>query len=401
MGWKESDSVSERLEFCRLCEGGSVSMAELCRRFNVSRKTGYKWFSRWQQGGKESLVDLSRKPHSSPGKSSDTIESEVVKLRREHPRWGGRKLKQVLETRGVSGVPSPSSITRILHRHGLIDPAESKKHQPWKRFEMDAPNDIWQIDFKGDFALAGGGRCYPLTLLDDCSRYSLGVFACGNQRGVTVKQHFRNVFQRHGIPLAIYVDNGNPWGTSRERTRHSRVSAWLMRQDIEVIHGRPYHPQGRGKIERFHRTLKLEVLQDRQLVDLQEAQSAFDPWRNCYNHERPHEALDMAVPASIYKASVRRFEEASEPFQYSKSLKVRHTNRTGQFSFENKTYRIGDAFTEQPIGMSPTTTDGLWDVFYCRFRIAQLNQKTGAITYDRRLAESRSARFGQTAEDGG
>lgn len=401
MGWKESDCVSERLEFCRLRTGGSVSMAELCRRFGVSRKTGYKWLARWEQGGKESLCDLSRKPHSSPGKSSDSIESEVVKLRRQHPRWGGRKLKQVLETRGLSGVPSPSSITRILHRHGLIDPLESKKHQPWKRFEMEAPNEIWQVDFKGDFAMAGGGRCYPLTLLDDCSRYSLGVLACDNQRGVTVKQHFRSVFHRYGIPRAIYVDNGNPWGTSRERTRHSRVSAWLMRQDIEVIHGRPYHPQGRGKIERFHRTLKLEVLQDRQLTDLQEAQSAFDPWRTCYNHQRPHEALDMAVPASVYQASVRRFEEASEPFQYSDRFEVRRTNRTGQFSFQKRTYRISDAFTEQPIGLSPTTTDGLWDVYYCRFRIAQLNQKTHAITYDRRLAESRSARFGQTAEDGG
>jgi len=400
MGWKESDRVSERQEFCRLYECDSLSMAEVCRRFGVSRKTGYKWLARWQQGGKEYLCDLSRKPHSSPSKSSDAIESKVVKLRHEHPKWGGRKLKQVLESRGVSNVPSPSSITRILHRHGLIEPAESEKHQRWKRFEMDSPNDIWQVDFKGDFAMSRGGRCYPLTLLDDCSRYSLGVFACDNQKGTTVKSHFRSVFQRYGIPRAIYVDNGNPWGTSRERTRHSRFSAWLLRQDIEVIHGRPYHPQGRGKIERFHRTLKLEVLQDRQLEDLRDAQSAFDPWRSCYNHDRPHEALNLAVPASVYHASVRRFEEATEPFEYSDRLKVRRTNRTGQFSFQNKTYRIGDAFTEQPIGLSPTLQDGVWDVYYCRFAVAKLNERTGQITYDRRLAESRSARFGQAAEAG-
>ena len=157
--------------------------------------------------------------------------------------------------------------------------------------------------------MSGGGRCYPLTLLDDCSRYSLGVFACDNQRGVTVKTHFRDVFYRYGIPRAIYVDNGNPWGTSGRRTRHSRVSAWLMRQDIYVIHGRPYCPQGRGKIERFHRTLNQEVLQDRQLEDLNDAQSAFDPWRECYNQERLHESLNLAVPASLYRPSVRNFVE--------------------------------------------------------------------------------------------
>lgn len=401
MGWKESDRVSERLEFCRLHEGGSLSMAELCRRFGVSRKTGYKWLGRWVEGGAEALSDQSRRPHRSPRKSSDAVEEEVVKLRRQYPKWGGRKLKEILEKRGYVKVPSPSSITRILHRHGLIDPAESMLHQPWNRFHKAAPNDLWQIDFKGDFAMSRGGRCYPLTLLDDHSRYSLGVFACDNQRGVTVKNHFRTVFRRYGIPRAIYVDNGNPWGTSRDRTRHSRVSAWLMRQDIEVIHGRPYHPQGRGKIERFHRTLKLEVLQDRQLEDLQAAQSAFDPWRTCYNQVRPHEALDMAVPASVYHASVRRFQEATEPFEYSRRFQVRRTNRTGQFSFQKTTYRIADAFTEQPIGLAPTSTDGLWELYYCRFAIATLDQRTKQICYDRRLAESRSARSGQTAAEAG
>ena len=150
-------------------------------------------------------------------------------------------------------------------------------------------------DFKGDFEMSCGSRCFPLTILDDHSRYSLGIIACANQRRATVKDHFRSVFQNYGIPRAIYVDNGNPGGNSNGRTRHSQLSAWLMRQDIKVIHGQPHHPQGRGKIERFHRTLKLEVLQDRRLSDLVDAQSAFDPWRSIYNHERPHESLDLAA----------------------------------------------------------------------------------------------------------
>lgn len=398
MGWKECDQVSERREFCRLQKSGGVTMAELCRRFGVSRKTGYKWLGRWQDGNEEddSLRDQSRRPLHSPTKTKDAIESQIVALRHKHPTWGGRKLKQVLASQGVTDVPSPSSITRVLHRHGLIEPTESGKHRAFGSFERSEPNELWQIDFKGDFSLSRGGRCYPLTLLDDCSRYSLGVFACDNQRGLTVKHHFRTVFHRYGIPRSIYVDNGNPWGTSRERTRHSRLSSWLMRHDIEVIHGRPYCPQGRGKIERFHRTLKQEVLQERQLEDLRDAQSAFDPWRDCYNHERPHESLAMAVPASFYRPSVRRFVEVSHDYEYSDRFEVRRTNPTGQFSFRSKSYRVSDAFTEQAIGLSPTLTDGVWDLYFCRFRIGYLNEHTREITYDRRLAESRCARSGQT-----
>ena len=297
MSWKESDRVSERLEFVSLASAEGVNISALCKRFGVARKTGYKWLQRWKSEGKNGLEDRSRRPAHSPSQTSSSIEDEVVRLRRAHPAWGGRKLRKRLQELGLQDVPSPSSITRILHRHGLICPLESKKRVAWKSFERDAPNDLWQIDFKGDFEMTCGKRCFPLTILDDHSRYSLGIIACANQQRVTVKDHFRSAFQNYGIPRAIYVDNGNPWGNSCGRTRHTQLSAWLMRQDIEVIHGQPHHPQGRGKIERFHRTLKLEVLQDRRLSDLADAQSAFDPWRSIYNHERPHEALDLAVPS--------------------------------------------------------------------------------------------------------
>lgn len=400
MCWKECDRVSERREFVRLFEAGGSSMSELCRRFKVSRKTGYKWVHRVREEGFEGLEDRSRRPERSPHRTSDEVELAVVSLRRLHPHWGGRKLKQVLERGGELEVPSASSITRILHRHGLIDPSESEKHKAWIRFEHLRPNDLWQIDFKGDFLMSGGGRCYPLTLLDDHSRYSLGVFACDNQRGLTVKEHFRKVFNRYGIPKVIYADNGNPWGNTQDRTRHSRFGVWLMRQDIEVIHGRPYHPQGRGKLERFHRTLKLEVLQDRCFADLTSVGAAFDSWRDIYNHVRPHEALELEVPAHRYQASSRSFQEASGVYEYSSRFEVRSTNPTGQFSFKKKKYRISDAFTEQAIGLSPTLTDGVWDVYYCRFRIGCLSQHTGEIIYGRRLAESRSARFSQAAGGG-
>ena len=216
-----------------------------------------------------------------------------------------------------------------------------------------------------------------------------------------MKDHFVDVFQKHGIPRAIYVDNGNPWGNANGRSRHTRLSAWLMRHDIEVIHGRPYHPQGCGKIERFHRTLKLEVLQDRCLGNLSDAQQAFDPWRGIYNFERPHESLDLAVPGSRYTPSDRAFQEVTLAFEYSDRFEVRKVDKTtNKFYFRGKRYRFSEAFLDQSIGLAPTEAEGVWDIYFCRFKVAQLTLSTGQIIYERRLAESRCARFSQAAEAG-
>jgi transposase InsO family protein len=402
MSWKESDRVSQRLEFVRLAVVRGANVSALCERFGVSRKTGYKWIDRWKSDGLEGLKDKCRRPLVSPGRTGDDVEQIIIKLRTKHPQWGGRTLRKRLQVLGHTDVPSASSITRILHRHGLISRDATEKHQAWDRFERTEPNDLWQIDYKGDFLLANDTRCYPLTLLDDHSRYSLGIIACDNQRQATAKEHFRGVFTRYGIPRAIYVDNGNPWGTSGSRTRHSRLSAWLMRQDIEVIHGRPYHPQGRGKIERFHRTLNQEVLQDRELSNLVEAQGVFDPWRDVYNLERPHQGLNLEVPASRYRISEREFRDVDGPFQYSDRFAVRKLHqRTGQFQFQGKVYRVSEAFLDQPIGLCPTEIDGIWDIYYCRYRIGQLDQPGERIEYDRRLVESRCARSNQATASGG
>ena len=169
MSWKESDCMSERLEFVSLASAEGANMCALCARFGIARKTGYKWLNRWKSEGKAGLKDRSRRPASSPSQTSSSIEDEVVRLRRAHPAWGGRKLRTRLLMLGLQDVPSPSSITRILHRHGLICPCESKKRIAWKSFERDVPNDLWQIDFKGDFELTCGKRCFPLTILDDLS----------------------------------------------------------------------------------------------------------------------------------------------------------------------------------------------------------------------------------------
>ena len=376
MAWKECDRVSERLEFLKLATVEGTNFSQLCRRFNVSRKTGYKWLKRFRENGEADLADQCRRPLHSPTKTSAEVERLILEVRQAHPAWGGRKIRQYLKSQGASP-PAASTITTILHRHNCISPEESSQHGAFTRFERDQPNDLWQLDFKGEFNLSGGGKCYPLTLLDDHSRYAVAVEACNNQTGSTVKDRLCKAMHRYGIPRSIYVDNGTPWGTPFRHTRHTRLSAWLMRHDIEVIHGRPYHPQGRGKLERFHRTIKLEVLQGRQFDDLARVQCAFDPWRRMYNHERPHEALGLNVPVSRYRSSDRDFRERLSPYEYSAHFHTRKANSRGQFRFQSIMYRISEAFVDERLGLLPTTQDGLWDIYYCRFLIGQLDQRTG------------------------
>ena len=202
MTWKESDLVSERLDFVTLASAEGANISAICLRFGISRKTGYKWLKIWREKGEgpSALCDRSRRPSRSPDKTSEKVEEAVLEIRRKHPSWGGRKIRKILMARRFKSPPAASTITEILRRNGFISEEESSKHKPFSRFERNAPNDLWQVDFKGEFALTTGSYCYPLTLLDDHSRYSLGIIACKNQQRSTVKEHFRTVFHRYGIP---------------------------------------------------------------------------------------------------------------------------------------------------------------------------------------------------------
>ncbi len=386
MGWKECDHVSEREEFVRLAIRAEAGMAALCRRFGISRRTGYKWLQRALSG--EPMKDRSRRPRGCPTRTSPTMEQAVVAVRLVHRAWGGRKIRQVLLNQGRSDVPAASTITGILRRHGLIDPVESRKHRPWQRFERSAPNELWQMDFKGDFALNRGGRCHALTVLDDHSRYSLALRACGNQRKATVQRHLTDVFRRYGLPQEMLMDNGSPWGPSSFNDRWTSLSVWLLRLDVRVLHGRPYHPQTQGKDERFHRTLQVELLQGRRFNDLAEVQDAFDPWRPMYNHDRPHEALGMATPAERYEPSRRDYPQDPPPIEYDQGDVVRTVGNNGYFQYNGRRYRVGKAFRGLRVALRPAGTDGHWEVYFCRQRIARIDERDGAV----RRASSRSVR---------
>jgi transposase InsO family protein len=257
--------MDSRLEFVRLAEAGGVSVAELCRRFGISRETGFQYLRRYREEGAAGLRDRSRRPHTSPRRTTPVIETHVLDLRDQHPAWGGRKLARRLRDLGVAGVPAVSTVTEVLRRHGKLDPTEAAKHQPFKRFERSAPNELWQMDFKGHFAM-DRGRCHPLTVLDDHSRYSLGLIACADETDETVRGHLTGLFRRFGLPQAMLADNGSPWGGSGSQG-YTAFEVWLMRVGIRLHHGRAYHPQTQGKEERFHRSLNVEVLQMRRLAD--------------------------------------------------------------------------------------------------------------------------------------
>lgn len=371
MPWEEVSAMSLRREFVMLAESQSVSKRELCHRFEVSPRTGYKWFGRYRLHGLAGLADKSRRPHHSPERTSPEVEAGVVALRVKHPAWGGRKLHARMLAEGNSAPPSPSTITAILRRHGLIDETQAACHRSWQRFEHEAPNQLWQMDFKGHFPLVHS-RCHPLTVLDDHSRFCVGLEACPNELGITVKERLINIFRRYGLPLRMLMDNGAPWGNDMEHP-YTPLTVWLMRLGIRVCHGRPYHPQTQGKDERFHRTLVAEVLQGRVIVDVDQCQRLFDEWRIVYDFERPHQALGNATPASRYQPSLRPFPEVLPPIEYGPDDQVRKVQAEGEIFFRGRVFKVGKAFRGLPVAARPTQEDGLWQVYFLTQPIAHID----------------------------
>jgi transposase InsO family protein len=349
MGWQEASIVEQRLEFVTLAGVEGANIAELCRRFGVSRQTGYKWIARFRLQRKDGLGNRPRRPHTSPEKTAASVESAVLSLRDAHPAWGGRKLRARLLTMGQPEVPAASTITQILRRNGRLVQSEAARPAT-TRFERASPNELWQMDFKGHVPMHRGGRCHPLTILDDHSRFSVGLFACGDEQTWTVRQRLVEAFRRYGLPERVLCDNGPPWGYSGGMRRHTELTVWLLRLGVRVVHGRPFHPQTQGKDERFHRTLKAELLSRMDLLGLRHAQQSFDAWRDVYNLERPSEALGMAVPATRYRPSERAYSEKLPELEFSPEDQVRKVKHDGSLSFRNRVWFIGQAFAYEHVG---------------------------------------------------
>ena len=371
MGWSEVSVMSLRREFVSLASRPGANVRELCRRYGISPSTAYKWIERGAEDS-ETYEDRSRRPLYSPNKTDAAMESKILEVRDAHPVWNARKIRRVLQNRGEHP-PAASTIGQVLKRNGRISQAASEAAQKWHRFEHPAPNELSQIDFKG-FIETGQGRCYPLTMLDDHSRFSQILKACTNEQTETVKTHLIESFRRFGLPRQMSMDNGNPWGTPWG-DRHTHLTAWLIRLGIRVSHARPRHPQTNGKEERFHKTLKAEVLSTRWFSTLAELQREFDSWRDIYNHERPHESLGMEVPASRYEASKRTYPEQLPPIVYDTTDVVRKVMSRGGIRFGGAEYYISKAFTGEHVALRPTAEDGVWHVFFCHERVATVDRR--------------------------
>lgn len=373
MPWKEVTMRMEKERFLRLMQEGPINKSELCREFGISRKTGYKLLKRFKEEGMQKAVrERKRQAHHIVNRTPLEIENLFICARKLNPGWGGEKLRQYLMNQGHTNLPSEKTVDRILKRYGLITAEESEKHQPWIRFEHEYPNDLWQIDFKGFFLTLDGVRCYPLTVLDDHSRFSLAINACKDQQAITVKEALIKIFQEYGLPRRMTMDNGSPWGYSGAQL-HTTFSAWLIRLGITVNHSRPNHPQTQGKLERMHRTLKLELLSRYCFGDLKEAQRGFDWWREIYNQERPHGALNLEVPAVRYQRSEREYKEILPPIEYDEKLIIRKVQKSGVIYLGGKNYRVGEAFRGQPVALKETEEEHIMDVYFCHQKVVKID----------------------------
>jgi transposase InsO family protein len=363
--------MDQRREFVRLALQEGVNRRELCRRFGVSADIGYKWLGRFVAGD-GGLGDRTRRPHHSPGRSAVAVEALVLTVRDAHPAWGARKIVRCLERDGHHA-PAASTVHAILARHGRVAVPAGTPGQAYQRFEKAAPNLLWQMDFKGRVALRGGAPCHPLTVVDDHSRFALCLSACANEQSETVRERLTMTFRRYGLPAAIFVDNGSPWGDSSGQ-RWTRLGVWLLKLGVDVRHSRPYHPQSRGKNERFHRTLKAEVFAVRQFRDLVELQRAFDAWRCVYNLERPHEALGQEVPASRYRISARAMPERLPKIDYDAHEIVRTVPTTKDYiSFKGRPWIVPRAFRGERVAIRPLDADGRYAVCFGAHQIAVID----------------------------
>jgi len=375
MPWEARTVKMSREAFVKEVNARDKSKSQLCREYGISRVTGDKWLKRYESG--EGLDDRSKAPFHVANKTPPEKETKVLEVRQAHPAWGPRKIRQFMINKGEEP-PSKSAIGNILNRNGCISEAASKAATPYKRFEKAAPNEMWQTDFKGHFAMKDGNRCHPLTVLDDYSRFSLCVDAKENEQRYSVVQSFERLFNENGLPDSLLCDNGNPWGNS-QTTGYTKFEVWLMEYDVLPIHGRIMHPQTQGKEERFHRTMDVELLKLIEIENMVHAQDCFNAFRNCYNNERPHEALNMGVPVEFYHESKRKKPEKISKWEYPNEYVLRKVKSTGYFNIGSQGYFLSEAFEGKTVAIRESSLENCINIYFRGFRIARINVKERAF----------------------
>lgn len=371
MPWKTKTPVDLRIEFMKRVIGGET-VAELCREYGISRKTGDKFKQRFKRLGEAGLLDQSRAPKVIPHRSPPELVALIVAERRRHPTWGPRKLKDVLETRLNRVLPAPSTIGDILVREGLVEPRAKRTRvapQPTTLRPALAPNDVWCIDYKGQFRLGDRSLCYPLTLTDQRSRFILGCEAMTAISDETARETCEEIFHRYGLPKAIRSDNGVPFASSG-LANLTKLSAYWLRLGIDLERIRPAHPEENGQHERMHRTLKFETTRPPR-TNLLQQQERFDAFVEEFNHERPHEALAMKRPAQVYKPSPRKLPPTLLEPEYPEHDDVVPISGKGAVYFRRKHVYVSTALAFQYVGLREED-DGRWLVTFMNLDLGHL-----------------------------
>jgi len=376
--WKVSHLMSERMEFVtRLSKG--ERMTDLCEELGISRKTGYKFWRRYQEQGVRGLEDASRAPKRVARRTSPEIEELLVKARRRKMNWGGKKLKEVLEYRqpGLK-LPSASTIAAILKRRGLVS-GRKRRRVPeaysGALTQPEAPNEVWGVDYKGQFRLGNGRYCYPLTATDLCSRYVLVTEALDGTDEESAREVFQQTFAEFGLPAVIRTDNGSPFA-SQGLAGLTKLSAWWMRLGITHQRIKPAHPEQNGCHERMHRTLKAETTRPAGQNSLQQ-QERFDAFRHEFNEERPHEALGMKRPAQLYRPSERSYPKTPPDLNYPLHDDVLEVTRAGHIRLSmGRQCFLSNALAGQPVGLREES-DGRWTVTFVELDLGVYDPRNG------------------------
>ena len=376
MPWSQTSPMDQRTQFIADYLRDSLSFSELCQLYNVSRKTGYKWVERYLHHGPAGLVERSRKPQRSPNATAEDIVAALLEARRRHPSWGGKKLLTLLHKRHPRwDLPGRSTVCDILSRHGLVPKQRARRrigHPGKPASAILAPNDMWSADYKGQFKTGNGVYCYPLTVADGYSRYLLGCQALSSTAVAAAKPVFTRLFKEYGLPRRIRTDNGVPFATNT-LARLSSLSAWWVRLGVlpELIE--PGKPQQNGRHERMHRTLKAETTRP-VAGSLAAQQRKFNHFREEFNDERPHEALDQQTPASLYQHSTREMPSKIPPLEYPDRFEVRYVSANGGIRWNRDWINVSVVCIGEYVGLEEID-DGIWNVYFGPLKLGRLNER--------------------------
>lgn len=407
MPWRETNPQMERMKFIVALESGELTMAALCRQFGISRETGYEWKRRFEQGGVAALEDRPPVAGTHKNQTPDDVADRLVNLRKQHPTWGPKKLrkelegaleKEVAEGRPKLVVPATSTIGEILKRRGMVAPPKKRLRvppSPSRLAAMSCPNAVWTADHKGDFALAGGGRCHPLTIADGYSRYLLKCEALTSTSDEAARPHFERAFQEHGLPVVLRTDNGSPFASASGPGGLTRFSVWLVKLGIRPERIEPGHPEQNGRHERMHRTLEEAIEAGKH--DLGEQQRRFDVFRGVYNHERPHEALGMRPPAAVYETSWRPYPAILREPEYDLDMVVRRVQPNGVMSWRGQAFSVGKVLGAEPVGLRDFDDDR-WLLYFGPLLLGIVDARGKVVRFDRRVPQLPAAPLEPAAE---